>query len=218
MNFNADFFTKNFNELQSHISSMSSGYPLNYQRVDQKTEPVIDALPHFRGSKVLEVGSNFGMYSLLMSPIAKRVTALELDQDNIEISHKFRRFFEGKGCKFENLQFYQQTARSVVDHDYDALLLTLVLYHLNNDEISILLKDAKEKASKIIIQCRPARMIKVNDGSLKSHVSKTNLYNGLCDIASNIQFLENIGMTRIKIVVNENMLGNEVFPVLISER
>ncbi|MEM1051359.1 MAG: hypothetical protein AAGI28_04615 [Pseudomonadota bacterium] len=218
MDFSADFFARNFHELQEHIASMSSGYPLNYQRIDQKTEPVVDALPHFNGSKVLEIGSNFGMYSLLMSPIARQVTALELDRENIEISLKFRRFFENKGCQFGNVDFHQETAKSVVDYDYDALLLTLVLYHLDDDEISILLNDAKQKASKIIIQCRPARIIKVKDGSLKSHISKTSRYNGLCDIASNIRFLQDIGMTKIKVVVSEKMLGNEVFPVLIAER
>ncbi len=217
MTYSANVFKSNFKELQEHIASMSSGYPLNYQRVDQKTEPVIDALSHFSGSKVLEIGSNFGMYSLMLSPVAKKIMAMELDPENIAISEKVRAFFETKGFRFDNVSFHNQSAASLVKHDYDALLLTLVLYHLNDKEIEVLLEDAKKKAKKIIIQCRPARIIKVKDGSLKSHVSKTRRYNGLCDIASNIRFLEEIGMKKIRVVVNEKLLGNEVFPVLIAE-
>lgn len=218
MNYNVDVFKSSYPELQRHIASMNSSYPLDYQRIDQKTEPVIDVLSHFAGSRVLELGSNFGMYSLLMSPLAEKVTALEIDPENVSISNTVRVFFESMGYKFENLMFHLQSAGRIVDHDYDALLLTLVLYHLNDNEIDILIEDAKKKAEKIIIQCRPARIIKVSQGTLKSHVSKTSRFNGLCDIASNIKFLQEVGMKKISVVVSEKMLGNEVFPVLIAER
>lgn len=218
MPYNHTVFKSCFKELQSALSSLESVYPLDYQRVDQKTLPVISELDHFAGCKVAELGSNFGMYSLMMSPIAEQVIGLELDRRIMDVSKAAARFFEGKGYSFDNVRFVNTSASAIVDQDYDALLLTLVLYHLNDEEIDILMRDAREKCKKVIIQCRPARIIKVKSGSLKSHVSRTTRFNGLCDIASNISFLQEIGMTKISVTVSADMLGNEVFPVLVAER
>ena len=219
MKMNKHDFAASFDSLKASLSEDDfGGYPKDYQRIDQKTLPVIDALEIFRDSRVLEIGSNFGMYSLLMSEYAEKVFALEIDDNIFEVGLKWRKFFEERGLSFDNLEQIRGAAREAVRIDYNALLLTLVLYHLKDDEIDLLVKDAKQKCEKIIVQCRPGRAAALQRGSFKGHVSKNQRFDGLYDIAGNIKFLEAIGMKTISITVSEKMLGSEVFPVLVGSR
>ena len=194
------------------------GYPPDYQRIDQKSLPVISRLGLLNGACVLEVGSNFGMYSLLMSGFTKYVYALEIDKCVFEVGLAWRKFFEARGFKFPNLEQINCPSKKASDLEYDALLLCLVLYHLDNDEIECLLEDAKSKCEKVVVQCRPSRVIKSQKGALPGHVSKTTLFDGLCDIAGNIRFLQAMGMKNIAVHVSEKLLGEEVFPVICGYR
>jgi hypothetical protein len=218
VDFNVDVFSDKFRLLQRVAQSNSSGYPADYQRVDQKTLPVINQLPVLSGCDVLEVGSNYGMYSLLMSPIANLVYALEPDKAIHSVSLSWRHFFESDGYTFENVQFLNKGVSHAPDVSYNALLLTLVLYHLTNDEIDILLDDARTKAERIVIQCRPARMLARQKGSFSGYVSKNSRFDGLFDIAGNIRFLKEIGMRSVSVSVSEQLLGDEVFPVIVGRR
>ena len=219
MKMNLEFFAANFENLNNSLAENKfSGYPKDYQRIDQKTIPVIERLEIFRGLNVLEVGSNYGMYSLLMSEIAYKVFALEIDKSIYEVGLKWRQFFENLGCSFYNLEQINDEATRAKQINYDALLLTLVLYHLNDAEIDLLIEDAKAKCEKIVIQCRPARNLAAQRGAFTGHISKTTRFDGLFDIAGNIKFLEAVGMKRISVTVSEKMLGSEVFPVLVGQR
>lgn len=198
--------------------STFSGYPKNYQRVDQKSMPVIEALGNFSGRRVLEIGSNFGMYSLLMSGVAAHVTALEPDEKIFHGATQWREFFEKKGYNFANVRYVNQGVTCLADVDYDALLMTLVLYHLNNDEIDKLVEDARSKCQVAIVQCRPGRAIARERGSFGGYLSKNDRFDGLCDIAGNVRFLRALGMRNVAVTVSAEMLGDEVFPVLVGRR
>ena len=219
MKITKDRFIASFKDLQDDLGDEGfGGYPKDYQRVDQKTLPVIDALETFSGKHVLELGSNFGMYSLLMTEYARKVVALEIDKSIFNVSLKWRKYFETRGMPFDNLEQINGAASEMVKIDYDALLLTLVLYHLNDDEIDVLVEDARKKCEKIIVQCRPGRAIASQRGSFTGHVSKTSRFDGLYEIAGNIRLLEAIGMKNISVTVSEKMLGSEVFPVIIGSK
>lgn len=219
MKFTAQVLSDHFDELQRYISKLQfTGYPADYQRIDQKTEPVISQLDLFANHKVLDIGSNFGMYPLLTSQIARSVTGLEIDKHLHSVSLLWKQFFEEKGYDFSNLTLLNKGSNELVHIDYDALLLTLVLYHLNDDEVDLLIQDAKQKCQKIIIQCRPARILARQKGAFTGHVSKTSRYDGLFDIAANVRFLEEVGMKNIKIHVSEKLLGEEAFPVLVGTK
>jgi hypothetical protein len=212
-------FAACFEDLKHSLSDKDfSGYPKDYQRIDQKTEPVIDQLALFRGSHVLEIGSNFGLYSLLMSDIADTIYALEVDKTIFSVGLRWRQFFVARGAILHNLKQIRGAASEAVDISYNALLLTLVLYHLNNDEIDLLLEDGKKKCERVIIQCRPGRRLKKEQGKLSGHVTNTERFDGLYDIAGNIRFLEAMGMRRISVTVSEKLLGGEVFPVITGVR
>ena len=103
--FNRYVFNVHYSDLQSHIGKMETPYPIDYQRIDQKTEPVIERLSHFTNAKVVDVGSNFGMYSLLLAPLAKSVVGVELDSQNFKIANAVKDYFVSKGCEFSNLEF-----------------------------------------------------------------------------------------------------------------
>lgn len=219
MSFSSADFTGHFEELMNSISqSDAGGYPLSYQRVDQKTAPVISKLDLFSGCKVLEIGSNFGMYTMLMSRFAKTVTGLEIDRSIFDISGRWLKFFGSKGYRFDNVTLLNESAAACTRIDYDALLLTLVLYHLSDDEIDLIIEDAKRKCDRVVIQCRPGRILAAERGSFSGHISKNTRFDGVFDIAGNIRFLEALGMKKISVTVSEKMLGSEVFPVLTGER
>ncbi len=219
MKFNADTIKERFDDLKSNLSDLSfSGYPMDYQRVDQKTIPVIERLNVFEGKTVLEMGSNFGMYSLLLSSIAKDVHAVEIDEHLHGVSLRWKEFFADAQNTFSNVHFSNEGALEIGKYNYNALLLTLVLYHLNNEEIDFLLEEARNKCDTILIQCRPARILAKEKGAFRGHVSKNTRFDGLCDIAANVRFLREVGMKEISIYVSEDLLGEEAFPVLIGKR
>jgi len=219
VNFDAETIKNRFEDLKKSLSDLSfTGYPLDYQRVDQKTVPVIDRLDVFQNKTVLEIGSNFGMYSLLMSSIAKEVHAVEIDKHLYSVSLRWRDFFADADNSFSNVHFHNEGAMATGKYDYNALLLTLVLYHLNNDEIDYLIEQARAKCDTVLIQCRPARILAKEKGAFRGHVSKNTRFDGLCDIAANVRFLREIGMKDISIYVSENLLGEEAFPVLIGKK
>jgi SAM-dependent methyltransferase len=213
-----DAFSFYYSELQEHIKGLKSSYPSDYQRVDIKTLPVISCLSYLANSKVIDIGSNFGMFSLLMSSIASEVLGLERSSDIYAISNEVKAFFSTKGFALDNVRFINKSLKEIQNHTYDSLLMTLVLYHLDNDEIDLLVEDAKRKCDRAIIQCRPGRGVEYHKGKLTDHVSRNDRFDGLYDIAGNIRFLKAIGMKRIKVTVSEELFGTEVFPVLIAER
>lgn len=210
--------TDHFATLTASLSGAFAGYPKDYQRVDQKTRPVIDQLGAFSGRHVVEIGSNFGMYSLLMSGIAKSVTALEPNEPIHRTSLHWKAFFEDKGFDFSNVDFVNQGVAHAVEVDYDALLMTLVLYHLTNEEIDRLIEDAKTKCEVAIVQCRPGRGLARDRGSFGGYLSQTDRFDGLYDIAGNIRFLRALGMKDISVSVSSELHWNEVFPVLVGRR
>ncbi len=211
-------FTALYPELQAHIQGMESSYPLDYQRVDAKTRPVIEELGHFSGAKVADIGSNFGMFSLLTSPFAREVVGLERSAPIHAVSEASRSFFESKGYDLSNVRFVNKAVKAIVDTDYDALLMTLVLYHLNDQEVDMLMEDARKKCERAIIQCRPGRGVEFHRGALTDHISRNERYDGLYDIAGNIRFLNDIGLKKIRVSVSPQLFGREVFPVLVAER
>ncbi len=211
-------FSALYPALQAHIQGMESSYPLDYQRVDEKTRPVIAELGHLRGGKVADIGSNFGMFSLLTSRYAREVIGFERSSPIYAVSQASKNFFETKGYDLSNVRFVNGAVKAVVDVDYDSLLLTLVLYHLNNQEVDMLIEDARKKCERAVIQCRPGRGVEFHRGALTDHVSRNDRFDGLYDIAGNIRFLNDIGLKKIRVSVSPKLFGREVFPVLIADR
>jgi hypothetical protein len=216
--FNEKVFHSYFQDVQKLLSDSKSSYPSNYQRVDEKTFPVIRELSGFQGMNVVDVGSNFGMFTLLLSGFAERVKGLERSEALYSDSLKVQDFFGSKGFDFPNVSFVNKTASWIPHLEYDALLLTLVLYHLNNDEVDQLVEDARHKAERVVIQCRPGRQIRFERGALPDYVSRTDRFDGLYDLAGNIRFLKEIGLTKIRVEVSPVLFGGEVFPVIVGSR
>lgn len=216
--FDATVFAENFSELQAHVSHMESSYPLDYQRVDNKTEPVIKVMDHLAGGNVVDIGSNFGMFSLLLGPITTSVIGLERSPEIHNISNSIKEFFTVGGYDLENVSFLNKSLKGICELDYDSLLMTLVLYHLSNDEVDLLVEDAAKKCDRVLIQCRPGRGTQFHSGKLTDHVSRNDRFNGLYDIAGNIMFLKEIGMKKIEVTVSTDLFGTEVFPVIAGKK
>lgn len=214
----SDDYIELYKDLQLNLLGMESSYPLDYQRIDDKTRPVIEELNHLNDSKLVDIGSNFGMFSILASAFAKNVVGLERSTQIHAVSEASKKFFETKGFDLTNINFINKAVSAIVETEYNALLMTLVLYHLDDKEVDLLIQDAQKKCERAIIQCRPGRGVKFHSGKLTDHISRNNRFDGLYDIAGNIKFLESIGLKKIRVSVSSKLFDNEVFPVLIAER
>lgn len=204
--------------LQESIDGLKSSYPLDYQKIDIKSSLLVDQLPYFTGSKLADVGSNFGMYSILSSRFALQVFAIERSRQSHEVARAAVAFFKENHYSLTNLSLKNLAVSALDAVDYDALLLSLVLYHLSNDEVDGLVEDARKKCERMIIQCRPGRAIKYETGALTDHVSRNTRFDGCYDIAGCVKFMREVGMSEIEIKVDSRLYGGEVFPVLLGKR
>lgn len=198
------------------LDRFKTHYPLDYQRIDEKTIPVVQNLKHLIDCNVVDLGSNFGMYSLLLGSIAKSVTGIEIDLNHHKVSIEAKSYFESNGYDLNNVNFINNSAKVLPSLAYNGLLLTLVAYHLNNEEVELLISDAKKKCEKVLIQCRPGRSSLYQGNLLRKKVSSNNMFGGLVDIAGNVQLLEAMGMKKIQVHVSPKLYNSEVFPILIG--
>ncbi len=198
---------------------LPASYPRDYQRVDLKTQQVIQNYGFFEGRDVLDLGSNVGMHSFLLARHCRSVQGLEISGYSGHISDSTKRFLSSRGFFVDNVSFIIGAAKDLPSISYDALLACLVLYHLSNDEIDVLLNELKTKVSRIVIQARPARAERVREGTLNDNVAARNeRYHGLYGIADNIQFLSAAGFKNIRVECNAELFDGECFPVILGDK
>lgn len=211
-----DIFAARSAVLQGVLEPFPSSYPKDYQRIDQKTEFVVRNLSLFDGCRVVDLGSNFGMFSLLLASHAECVWGIERSKEFVDISSAVQNYFTGEGFSLANVSFLNASSPEIAKVNYNAILATLVLYHLSDEEVDCLIEDAKSKCERIMLQARPGRAIMWNSGRLPDYTSRNTRFNGLYDVADNIRFLHALGFQKITVETNPVLLGEEVFPVIFA--
>jgi hypothetical protein len=218
-----DFESSDFRDWRSHIhlivEGKGSSYPANYQDVSGKTEILVSALNIFADSKLLDVGSNFGLFSLLSAKYCRTVTGLEREEKIFEASGAVKEFLAKVGYRVGNVEFYKGTvSQGLSAYDFDSMLLSLVLYHMNDSEIGIIGDALRNRCERVVIQARPGRKQKFQSGSLTDFVSNTTLYNGLISASDNVNFLRDCGFSDIKIINLPHLYDGEDFPLIVGAK
>jgi len=118
-------------------------------------------VPVLKGMKVLEIGSNAGLFGYCIDKVSSAYIGVE---PGILISRK-----KGKGVDYykqaqitqkemsAKARFVNATVQqfsSITTNDYDALVLCFVLYHLTTKEVKLLAEKILPKCKVVIIQNR----------------------------------------------------------------
>lgn len=216
--FDSESFVKGYEGFIRNNSKFGAHYPVDYQNINVKTNLVIEYLPLLSGSRLVDLGSNFGMFSLLSAQFCKSVVGVERDSDIYLAANDNLQTLRIEGYELENVSFLNAESSVVEKLEFDAVLLTLVLYHLNDDEISILQNNIAKKCSFALVQTRPGRASQYVDGKLPDYVSNNKKYNGLINVEDNINFLKDCGFKTFKISYLKELFFGEDFPVILGLR
>jgi len=118
-----------------------------YNKLKKRLPMIENNIDFFKGAKVLELGSNAGMYALCLYRIIAGYTGIEVNRKYYKQS---KVTLEGKDVTLINEMF------EFVDLDkieFDLFLASYVLHHLNDDEIKKL-NTVFERCNKVVIHTR----------------------------------------------------------------
>lgn len=206
------------NNLHKVWRTVETGYPGDYQDLTEKSEPLIKCLPLLSESRVLDIGCNAGMYSLLVARYAHSVVGIDTSSQLISRANMTKEYFEENVYSAHNVNFLTGNFADIINEiEVDAVLASLVLYHVGDANIEILRDFLREKSKKILIQARPQRLEAYKDHPEWGTVSNTKLYNGLYTVEDCLNFLRDCGFDDAK-VLHMNAYYYEYFPIIFSEK
>lgn len=219
--------SSNVKSICSSISSfyelwrdIDGSYPYNYQNLSQlKSQTMLRAISYTKERKVLEIGCNSGLYTLMISNYASSIDAIDIDYANVQRALAGFRFARSNGWCLNNINFECARATEfLANHEeYDCLVAALVLYYFKDDEIMMIKDYIQKNISRLIIQCRPARRKLVENNPQYGRVSYTSLYGGMYDIAGNLQFINDCGFRDVRIFGMGDMEDDHC-PVIIADK
>jgi SAM-dependent methyltransferase len=220
MNANVNSICSSVKSLHDLWRNIEGGYPYNYQNLTQsKAEVMLRALKYTSGQRVLEMGCNSGLYTLIMSNYASSVDAIDIDGPSILRAKAGFDFARSNGWCADNINFEcAGVIEFINDHaDYDCFVASLALYYLNDDAVVKLRDYIRNHISRIIVQCRPARKKLVENNPQYGRVTYTSLYNGLYDLSDNLNFLQDCGFKEV-LVYGMGEIENDSCPALIADK
>jgi SAM-dependent methyltransferase len=194
----------------------NTGYPIDYQGITKKSEPLLLELNRFAGRNVLDIGCNSGLYSYIAGIHAKSILGCDLEQvliDRAEISRSFfNEFYDSSKVLFHQGSFVDK-----LSDDIDGIIAACVLYHVGDENLTELIKFLRFKKPLILIQARPARYQAFLKNPSWGGVAATTLYNGMYRIEDNFNFLRDCGYDNVYVTgLNATLFYDEIFPILIA--
>lgn len=144
------------------ISSQWKGKRYQKWKKLKKRMPMIkDNIDFFKGAKILELGSNAGMYGYTIYPYIASYTGIEANKNYFEQSlHTFK----DKGVNLVNSRFKDIDLSKI---DYNLFLASYVLHHLNKEEVAMLDK-VFEHCNKVAIHTRSGDPLKYGHDEIGS--------------------------------------------------
>lgn len=120
-----------------------------YNRLKRRISLLEEHIEFFKGTSVLELGCNAGMYAWHLAPYTIKYTGLEADKHYIEQAKCTARS-KDLNCTwmYDKLECIEPAYL-----DYDTFLASYVLHHLNEKEIQIL-EDMFKVCTKVAIMTR----------------------------------------------------------------
>jgi SAM-dependent methyltransferase len=198
------------------ILDKNSGYPINYQGITDKSEPLLARFNHLTGRNVLDIGCNSGLYSYVAGYYAKSVIGCDVEQlliDRARVGQKFfADFYDARKVQFHCGNFVDKMTNEI-----DAIVAACVLYHIGDDNLIKLMDFLMAKKPMIILQVRPARAAAFSHNSAWGTVSTTTLFGGMFRLDDNLEFLRACNYDNVIVAgLNSTSFYGETFPVLIA--
>jgi 2-polyprenyl-3-methyl-5-hydroxy-6-metoxy-1,4-benzoquinol methylase len=215
-----------FSDLQKLWATVDEqGYPAVYQTFSPKAIAVIDSLPHLQNLRVLDLGCNSGVYSCLAAFYSQSVIGADTNPKLIERAQLTNEYFRCRFPDFRQVEFttnpYHQIIRS---GSVDCLLMTLVLYHIGDEQVRVLGDLISQHIKSVVIQVRPGRRNAFAKNPNWKSPTTTQVYNGLFSIEDTLDFLRDYGFSSAKIThldalfASEKNSDPEYFPMIIATK
>jgi SAM-dependent methyltransferase len=193
-----------------------------YQFDNIRARTVAEHLDFLSGCRVLDVGCNSGIYSLMLGSIAPYVHGIDINEPFIRLAqiaknHFQRNVHDMSHVTFEQTGFYNFKPAK---HAFDAVLACNVLYHLGDEEIKIL-EQILKGCRKAMFQMRPRRQMAYEKAKEKFfYVSRNSVCGGLYTVGHAVDFLQGLGFNHFQIRGEENYWEaiDEPFPVVLASR
>jgi len=210
--------TEHIHSLHGVWENIHDSYPRNYQDITSESESLIKCLPLLANSNVIDIGCSSGMNTLLAGRYSHSVIGVDPSEQLIKRALLAKKYFDDHVYSVHNVKFLNGNFSDYINKlNVDAVLASLVLYHLEDSNIEILSNFLKATAKKILIQARPQRM-----EAFKSHpewgvVSTTTLYNGLYKTEDCLNFIRDCGFVDASILYMDTYY-HEYFPIIYAEK
>jgi len=192
------------------------GYYPTYQDVNSKSIALIRQLPRFRGRRLLDIGCNSGLYSCLAARGAKSVVGCDVEPVLIGRAKSAAEYFAPTLAGAE-IEFRLGSFTEVLDRPFDAVLASLVLYHIGDEALQRLADYLKVHKPLVVLQVRPARAQAFASQPQWKTVSTTQKYGGMYTMESNLEFLRDCGYEDATVHgMSSTLFFDEYFPIVTA--
>ncbi len=202
-------------ELWQAVSPEFGYYP-TYQDVNSKSVALIRQLDQLRDLRVLDIGCNSGLYSCLAGSVATSVLGCDVEPILIERARLAAGHFVPILSK-DNVEFRLGSFTEVLDRPFDAVVASLVLYHVGDGALDALGQYLKTHKPLVILQARPERAKAFLANPEWRTVSTTTHYSGMYTVESNLEFLRDCGYENASVHgMTSTLFHGEYFPIVVA--
>jgi len=193
------------------------GYYPTYQDVNEKSVALIEQLPRFRGRHLLDIGCNSGLYSCLAARSAASVLGCDVEPVLIARARSAAAHL-APHLPAGSIDFRLGSFTDALDGRFDAVLASLVLYHVGDEALARLAQFLKAHKPLVILQVRPARAEAFAAKPEWKTVSTTQKYGGMYTVEGNLEFLRDCGYENATVHgMCSTLFYGEYFPIVTAE-
>lgn len=190
----------------------------SYQAISDIGRVLIDQLPRLAGARVLDIGCNSGLYSLLASRYVRSVTGCDVKAGYIARAEAAKKYFREHIHPVDNVRFVLGGFNELLTDEVDAIVVAKVLYHLGDQNIAELREFLSRGKKSVLIQARPQRAQAFKRHPEWHQLSVTKIYNGLYGLEDCLDFLRDCNFDKAEVTAMNVATRSEYFPVIFAER
>ena len=199
------------------LTSNDFGYPVDYQGITSKAAPLLAKLECLYGRRVLDIGCNSGLYSYVAGMYAESVTGCDVEQVLIKRAEEAREFYE-RYYDTRHVGFYHGNFVAQLHNDIDAVVASLVLYHVGDENLLKLQEFLIRRKPIVLLQARPGRAEAFKRNPSWGILAATTIYNGMYRVEDNLEFLRDCGYDCAEVCgLKDSEYYGELFPVIVAK-
>lgn len=190
----------------------------SYQSVSEIGRNIMGQLHRLKGARVLDIGCNSGLYSLLAARHAEAVIGCDLKEGYIARAEAAKAYFAEHVHPVDNVRFVVSKFNDLLTDEVNAIMAAKVLYHLGDENIEDLKRFLSEGKKKVLIQARPQRAEAFKRHPEWYQLSVTKAYNGLYAVEDCLNLLRDCNFDSAEVTSMVYSTKGEHFPVIFAER